>query len=369
MDSATRARMASMLNSSEGRPLSELVKTKEILKGAESQRLRTFCTSNTMSPARDLDAYARLLQTGDVAAVRAEFAQRVARHTAESTMDSTTQPTPEDAAAQEIYALAWGPTRLAVYNVLLHFRVLFPAHAPGYLAILRFLALEARVPVDMPDLSGTQALSVAIGTKPIVDLDVAQVLLAAGGDVNARNRYGATAAHEILQIWTPRDAGVVARAARALEWFLAHGGNTAIADGDGMRPRDMALRLASAAPGLLQFIEDADRVRGVRAQTVEGCCALCGRGAEEARLLKCGRCRAVRYCAPTARACQVLDWPQHKKSCVRSTPDRQAAATPSRQAADGGFAFLGTKIGGASDSRGAGCSLADCESRLSLCIL
>ncbi|KAJ7452891.1 hypothetical protein FB451DRAFT_1342615 [Mycena latifolia] len=317
MDSATRARLASMMTSGEGRtktaprPLSELVKTKETLKGAESQRLRTFCTSNTMQPGRDMDTYAHLLNAGNVEQARAEFARRVARHRAKTASTEAA----ERAAAQEISALTWGPTRLTIFHVLLHFRVLFPAHWAGYLEIAHFLATEARVPVDGADLSGTLALSVAIGTKPIVDFEYAQLLFDAGGD-------------------TPNDKSIVARAAGALEWFLAHGGNVDIADGDGMRPRYMASRLVRFAPSLEDLIAEVDRKRNARAISVDSCCGLCGR--EDGKLLKCSKCKAVRYCEPSARACQKLDWPHHKKNCVQ--------APPARDDPPGGFSFLGTKF-------------------------
>ncbi|KAJ6543547.1 hypothetical protein DFH09DRAFT_1173331 [Mycena vulgaris] len=335
MDAATRARMASMLLSGGGRPLSELMKTKETLKGAESQRLRTFCTSNTMEPGRDMDAYAMLLAAGDVDAVRADFERRVARRKASGTVapagrstDAAAPLGPEAAAAQEIYALCWGPTLLTIYHILLHFRVLFPEKAAGYLAIARFLAETARVPVDGADLSGTHALSVAISTKPIVDFEYAQILHDAGGDVNNRNRYGGTAAHEIIQVWTPTDKSVMGRAVRALAWFLGHGGNVDIADGDGMRARAMAARLERFSPDLANLIAGVDRARKAHVAT---CCGFCGR--EDKVHLKCGKCKAVRYCPPSARACQKLDWPHHKKGCAAGAVG-----------AESGFSFLGTKF-------------------------
>ncbi|KAJ7632036.1 hypothetical protein B0H17DRAFT_1187614 [Mycena rosella] len=338
MDRATRARMASsMYSSDDGRPLSQLMKTKETLKGAEAQRLRTYCTSNTMQPARDMDEYGLLLGTGDVSQVRAEFERRVARHkeasskTAGSSTDAAEPLSAEASAAQEIYALCWGPTLLPIYLFLLHLRALFPGNAAIYLEIARFLIQTARVPIDGADVSGSQALSIAISTKPLVDFEYAQLLYDAGGDVNNRNRYGATTAHEIILIWDPEDKSAIARATGALEWFLAHGGNVNVADSDGLRVRNLIMPFA---PGLDKLIAAADRERKVRAISPEGCCGFCGRN--DLKILKCGKCKAVQYCVPSVRACQKLDWPYHKKNCV------QAAVRPAAPA--GGLSFLGTKF-------------------------
>ncbi|KAJ6566510.1 hypothetical protein B0H19DRAFT_1138025 [Mycena capillaripes] len=328
MDPATRARvqnLAAQHHGTGGRPLSELVKTQEILKGAESQRLRSFFTSNCMEPSRDLDEYGTYLAMGDLALVKADFTHRVARHSdatmvpetpasGPSTGEIAVQLSPEGAAAQELYALTWGPTRVPVYGLLGLMRLIYPHRAAQHFAVARFLIDTAKVPVDGPDLSGTLALSHAISTKPAVDLEYAQLLYDAGGDVNNRNRYGGTAAHEITQIWTPNDKAVVARATETLKWFLDHHGSVDIADSDGMAVRYMASRTKRIVPGLSTFIAASDRERKARADG-DGCCALCGRAADEA-MKRCGRCKVARYCAPDVRACQKIDWPHHKKGCV-----------------------------------------------------
>ncbi|KAJ6611117.1 hypothetical protein B0H10DRAFT_2057599 [Mycena sp. CBHHK59/15] len=338
MDPATRTRVDRMVaahHTEEGRPLSELMKTKDTLKGAESQRLRTYCTSQCMEPGRDLDEYGVILAKGDLGRVKADWERRVARHSAAATKSPagpsshTAGPLDtEAAAAQEIYALRWGPTQVTIYNLLGLMRMIYPIRSSQQLEVARFLIYTAKVPVDAPDLSGTQALSHAFSTKPSVDFEYAQLLYDGGGDVNSRNRYGGTVAHEIMQIWTPQDKTVVAKATAALKWFLDHGGNIDAAEGDGLTVRYMLSRVGPLARELKKFADGVDRERKERAKSANGCCGFCGR--EEEALPKCGRCKETRYCSPSVRACQKLDWPHHKKGCVKVN------------VMDGGFSFLGT---------------------------
>ncbi|KAJ7171080.1 hypothetical protein C8R46DRAFT_948141 [Mycena filopes] len=325
-----------------GRPLSELMKTNEILKGAESQRLRTFFTSNSMEPGRDLDEYGKILAMGDLDGVKADFDERVARHSmlagaapsaGPSNGDVAVPLTPHEAAAQEIYALTWGPTLVPIYILLGLLRIIIPDRARQHLAIARFMIETAKVPINNRDLSGSPALYHAFSTKPTLDLEYAQLLYDAGADVNTRNRYGGTVAHEIVLIWTPKDLAVVARATQAFKWFLEHGGSVDIADSDSMTVRKTATRLTSL--GVLTIndhILETDRARKALAKTSpHGCCGLCGR-ADDPEMRRCGRCKVTRYCDPSVRDCQKLDWPHHKPSCARVLE------------AGGSFSFLGKKI-------------------------
>ncbi|KAF7350623.1 hypothetical protein MSAN_01622500 [Mycena sanguinolenta] len=88
-----------------------------------------------MEPSRDLDAYGKALAMGDLAQVKADFARRVARHSARisdapsgesSTNKAAPQLTPEAAAAQELYTLTWGPTRVPIFNLLGLMRIIYP---------------------------------------------------------------------------------------------------------------------------------------------------------------------------------------------------------------------------------------------------
>jgi hypothetical protein len=250
-----------------------------------------------MIPNRDLDEYGKVLIHGDLDLVKMEF---------------FTRGIDQAAAAKEIYTLRWGPTQVPVYNLLALFTILNPPLRTAYIKIARFLIEEAKVPVDGTDLSGTTALSHCFSTKPGLDFEYAQLLYDAGGDVNNRNRYGGTVAQEIVQVYGPDDETTFANAKKAFKWFLTHGGNVDIADGDGITVRRTlsATILMRTIPEFIEMLEKEDRRRAAKGKA---CCKLCGR--EDKILLLCSRCKKVTYCQPPGRMCQKTDWPNHKKEC------------------------------------------------------
>jgi hypothetical protein len=98
-----------------------------------------------------------------------------------------------------------------------------------------------------------------------------------------------------------------------------------------MAVRYMATRQKSLVPGLAALIAASDRERKKAGDGGGSCCALCGREADET-MKRCGRCRVARYCDPAVRGCQKVDWPHHKKNCVKVVDPAE------------GFSFLGTKF-------------------------
>lgn len=186
------------------------------------------------------------------------------------------------------------------------------------LAVASFLISEAKVPVDGVDLSGSQALHHCISTKPAFDPELAQMLHDAGGDVNARNRYGGTTAHEIVLVYDLYDRAKMQRSADALKWFLDHGGNVDIADGDGATARRCIVHLRQKVAGagrrairlpMWGVLDSEDRRRKRLADSI---CGFCGR--DDVKLMTCSRCKKMKYCAPP-RKCQNADWANHKRSC------------------------------------------------------
>ena len=266
-----------------------------------------------MIPARDLDEYGGLIFTGNLDGVRKSCAKRVAA-LKESGMSD------EEAAVQagkDQADLVWGPTKVPIFDLVLLSRELVPSKRKNILNVARYLIDEARVPVGSRDLSGTMAISHAIGTKPTFDPELAQILYDAGEDVNSRNRYGCTAGHDICMI----SAYNLTKAEPALRWFLAHGGNVDVKENDGVSPRQVLKNTTTvhrtdpngkAARNLLRVIEEEDKRR---ASLGDKCCTFCGQETRE--LLRCSRCKKARYCVPTPlRNCQKGDWPLHKMKCV-----------------------------------------------------
>lgn len=246
-----------------------------------------------MIPSRDLsDDLGEALYSGNLEAVKSIF------HT-------TTNP------IEMFYNASWGPTRVRIYNLLFLSSILAPHNRPHHIEIIKWLTTEAKIPVDGPDLSGTSALSQTISTKPAFDPEIAQLLFDAGGDVNSRNRYGAVAAHEICMIWTPN--AVPVNSPQALKWFLDHGGDLDISDGDGMSPRRMLKSLSSKTKIMDRVVTSVVSARQKKETGGMPFCGFCGD--EGSKLLVCGRCKTAKYCAPPRR-CQKGDWKRHKQQCT-----------------------------------------------------
>lgn len=159
-----------------------------------------------MIPGRDLkDPYGRLFQNADLPQFKSLFEARVKAL-------SNDRP----AAVQELFDTKWGPTKIPLYNVLLSFTVMVPSHRPKYFALLKWLAQDAKVPVDGTDLSGTPALMHSISTKPYLDLEFAQLMVDGGADINHRNRFGSNAAHDLVKVYS-FDAGTLEKSGNALK--------------------------------------------------------------------------------------------------------------------------------------------------------
>ncbi|KAF9456440.1 hypothetical protein BDZ94DRAFT_1275581 [Collybia nuda] len=259
-----------------------------------------------MEPGRDLDSYGRLLFTGDHTMIRADFLERIS--TKESTLGSVEAA--RLSVSKDLYAMSWGPTKVPLYNLLGLFMLIEPDLRPEYLEISRFFIDTARVPVTGVDLSGTTALSHSFSTKPGFDFEYAQMLYDAGGDVNHKNRYGATVAQEIVQVYEFQNKQAVRGAKKAFSWYLAHGGNIDIADTDGCAVRGTILKMKHLLGDFVKIAETEDKRRAARSGV---CCTTCGR--EDKKLLVCGRCKKARYCEPSGRICQKVDWPRHKTQC------------------------------------------------------
>lgn len=74
-------------------------------------------------------------------------------------------------------------------------------------------------------------------------------MIGAGADINHRNRYGCTAAHDLVTIYR-YDSATIQRSYDALSFFLTHEGDPDIEEGDGLSAAYMVRRLKPLAPAL-----------------------------------------------------------------------------------------------------------------------
>ena len=120
------------------RPLGQLFASSDILTGEEAAKLRSYISSACMDPPKDLkDPYGVLFEDGNLSAFEEYFRGRVQHFEGR-----------KYEAAQEIFRLKWGPTRIPIYTVLLAFTVLKNDFRQRYIAIATWLVDTAKVPVD-----------------------------------------------------------------------------------------------------------------------------------------------------------------------------------------------------------------------------
>lgn len=276
-----------------------------------------------MNPARDLDMMGQVVLSGMLEPLQAEYAARTEQnmHTRHLSRAAAAEIT-----AKQLHALRWGNTRIGVYHLVLVGMRLAPAepHRSAHLALARWLAQTARVPVDARDASGAQALHHALSCAPVFEPEFAQILYDAGAEVTAKDRYGCTPMHEAMQIHDGRTRASLKRHKEALEWYLAHGGNLDVRENDGRSVRDLvndSRRIWTAAGHwdvIRELVDVVEREDRRRAALGERCCTFCGREPQgEIKLLQCSQCKAARYCS-APRRCQASDWPRHKIDCRKS---------------------------------------------------
>ena len=242
------------------RSLEQLKESTGILKGKELTCLQRFCVRNHMCPkAHLLDDYGKLLRAGNVENLRRHFDSRVDSFFLPGTLKDRAR----SSAADELYRLRYGPTRITVYNVLLAYTVIRPKLRKKYFECVKWLVEAAEVPVDGKDLSGTTVMVHAISTHPYLDTEFAELMLKAGTPVNHRNRYGYTAAHEFANVASSLEEWKTVRNKRqalnqvavVLQWFIQNKGNVDIKDGDGISARYLLEPLASFSEHIRLLLE------------------------------------------------------------------------------------------------------------------
>ncbi|KAH9918924.1 SPX domain-containing protein [Epithele typhae] len=251
----------------------------DIVSGEECRRLREHFTNN---PGRDIvghldDPFSRAVYQGDLDTLQIDlFPVMLCRHTDRGLAPETARAH----VADEIYQRRWGVTwRIPIFALVQMSSLLNPPKREQHLRIARWLIDDVRVPVDGRDpRTGATALLLAVGLKPRFDAALADMLYAAGADVNARDRYGDTCAHKVSQPDGDYDRDRVERLGAALRWVLTHGGNLDVADSDGETARTnlahlVALGLPEAAE-LAAIVGEDDRRRMARKGKICVCCGL-----------------------------------------------------------------------------------------------
>ena len=120
------------------RSLGQLFASTDILSGEEGETLRKYYNSVYKDYRKHLkDPYGRLIEDGSLTAFQEHFQGRVQHFEGR-----------QHEAAQELFKLKWGPTRLPVYVLLLAFTVTKPDERYNYITIAEWLVDTAKVPVD-----------------------------------------------------------------------------------------------------------------------------------------------------------------------------------------------------------------------------
>ena len=110
----------------------------------------------------------------------------------------------------------------------------------------------------------------SISTKPYFDPEFAQVMLDFRANINRRDRCGGVAAHDITTIQLLRDDVAHEKAGRSLQWFLEHGGNIDIKDGDGVSARDIIGSLKMTDRTLSKVVDRYEERKGEGSNPTNG---------------------------------------------------------------------------------------------------
>ena len=100
-----------------------------------------------------------------------------------------------------------------------------------------------------------------ISTKPYFEPEFAQLMLDAGGHINRRDRFGGTIGHDITTVQLLYEPMAHEKAARALQWYLEHGGQLDVEDGDGTNVRRIIANLVGTDRTLQGVVDEFEGQR------------------------------------------------------------------------------------------------------------
>ncbi|KAI4948406.1 hypothetical protein J4E91_005828 [Alternaria rosae] len=301
--SAQFMQMLQNMQQRSNRTLEDMINSDDQLAGMDGMELRGWSYKNPTVPSRDLkDPVGQTLlaifnQEFDALQNYVEMMIKQLGGTEEA----------RETLRKDLYAKRWGPTRTTIYGVLLPALHMMPNKKQELLGVAKYLANDLKVPVDGKDVVGSTALFWAISTKPYVQPEFAQILFDAGGSVNTKNRFGATAGSEIAQADLHGDTS---KNVQMLKWYVEHGGDVDSKDTDGMSIKILVEMMNMKVPAMAAVLKNG---RGPRK---EGDCTNCGRSPKDGKVFSaCGKCKKPRYCS---QECQKVDWKGHKKVCKAS---------------------------------------------------
>ncbi|KAJ2811624.1 hypothetical protein H4S07_001943 [Coemansia furcata] len=213
------------------RPVEELADSESPLAGTEQQVLREWIAAWTFD-MRQFSDLAQPLVRGDIASLREDFGHLLG-HYEEQGMSAAECVSQATARYQDMRETR---LRMPAMEVVIAGAQYYvgrkrpPSHAyhlPDHRQCLEFLH-DIGVEVDAADVAGFTAFMRASQTSHS-RLDLAEVLLGMGADVNHRSRFGGVALHEAM----------MAQDRRAVSFLTRNGASMDIKDNDGVSPRDI----------------------------------------------------------------------------------------------------------------------------------
>ncbi|KAJ2039835.1 hypothetical protein GGI08_002641 [Coemansia sp. S2] len=213
------------------RPVEELAGSQSPLAGAEQQILREWIAAWTFD-MRQFSDLAQPLVRGDIGSLQSDFGHLLGHYEAQgmSAAECVRQATARYQDMRETRL------RMPAMEVVIAGAQYFvgrkrpPSHTnhlPDHAQCLQFLH-DIGVEVDAADVAGFTAFMRASQTSHS-RLDLAEVLLVMGADVNHRSRFGGVALHEAM----------MAQDRRAVAFLTRNGASMDIRDNDGVSPRDI----------------------------------------------------------------------------------------------------------------------------------
>ncbi|KAJ2695435.1 hypothetical protein H4218_005232 [Coemansia sp. IMI 209128] len=213
------------------RPVEDLADSESPLAGTEQQVLREWIAAWTFD-MREFSDLAQPLVRGDVESLRRDYGHLLGHYEAQglSAAECVAQATASYQDMRET-RLRMPAMEVVIAGAQYYVSRKRPPshgwHVPDHKQCLEFLC-DIGVEVDAVDVAGFTAFMRASQTSHS-RLDLAQVLLDMGADVNHRSRFGGVALHEAMMA---QDRG-------AVSFLTRNGASMDIKDNDGVSPRDI----------------------------------------------------------------------------------------------------------------------------------